>query len=239
MGMDKEQLFADLGAEPNRKLLYALAVLNNLAYLPDSNKDDRWASFFGFADSQVVVTPGNTLPNYCRVRSQGHCIFAIEGTTNVAQAMQYILYSGQRINNQFGPQGAHSMFLWMAESLIPLIQADLAAIPAGAKLLFTGHSLGAAIAYLLACWFSKNSGYEVANYVGFCSPRVGSHAFCILPRTFRSYDIYNYLDLVQNCPTYFCFTLNSLGGGDVFPFLHRWDHQPNGWMLHPDGTLEF
>ena len=131
------------------------------------------------------------------------------------------------------------MFLWMAESLIPLIQADLASIPPGAKLVFTGHSLGAAIAYLLACWFSKNSGYEVANYVGFGSPRVGSHAFCVLPRTFRSYDIYNALDPVPTCPMRVSLTLNSLGGGDVFPFLHRWDHQPRGWELNPDGSLVF
>lgn len=239
MGLNKNILFDQLGNPPDKRALYALAVLNNLSYLTDANKDDRWASFFGFTSSQVVITAGNRLPNYCKVLSDDGCVFAIAGTTNVAQMLENILYSGQRINTDFGPSGIHSFFLWVAECLVPLIENDLAAIAPPSRLVFTGHSLGAAAAYLLACYFATKNVYTVKNYVGFGSPCPGNREFCDTPRAFRAYDIYNFFDAVPHLPPWASFTLNSMAGGTAAPFFHDWTHQPRGWQLNPNGTFTY
>lgn len=180
-----ESFFQDLGRPPGARYLYGLGQLCDIAYFADPSFLDRWAAFMGFQNAHTEITPGVELPNYVKALHDDGCLFAIAGTTDWRQMLQNVGYSGQRENVNFGEGFVHSFFLWVAEGLLPYIRADLASRPPPRKISFTGHSLGAAAAYLLACWFDKSSAYTVENFVGFCSPRVGDPFFTHRPRNFR------------------------------------------------------
>lgn len=237
MGLNKSLLFDQPTGLDQYRQAYALALLSNLTYFPDSNYDDRWRDFWGFTDSQVIVTPGSELPNYCRMRSSDGCVFAIAGTTALIQMAQNAVYSGQRSNSAFGPGAAHSFFLWVAEGLIPFLQADLAAYPAGTKLCFTGHSLGAAAAYLLAVWFSRNTDYDVRNYIGFCSPRPANPTFIDTIRSFNVRNYFNEGDWVSDLPPTNSFTFDSRAGGSWIPFRAEYKHAEPFLVIRDNGSL--
>ena len=82
------------------------------------------------------------------------------------------------------------------------LHAYVRALPAGASLVVTGHSLGAAVATLLALDLAANAGAaDVALYT-FASPRPGSHAFAAavnahVPTCWR---IVNAPDMVPKVP---------------------------------------
>lgn len=221
MVLDKNMLVTRVGAELEHGLAYAFGVLANLAYYPETNYDNRWAAAFGFADSQTVVTPGPELPNYTRVRSDGVCVFGIAGTTHKIQMLDNIIYCDQVHDNAFGGGWVHSFFRWVANGLIPFIDADLAGRPNTTKLAFTGHSLGGAAAHLLS-WYYALQGWDVRNCVVFNSPKVGNSEYAGFSRPFGYWHVVNAYDKVSGLPPRLTFGLTN--GFPVF------DQDLNEWV---------
>lgn len=105
----------------------------------------------------------------------------------------------------------------------------LAALPKSARVVVSGHSLGGAVATIIADWL-LSGGYQVETVITFGSPRVGNRAWA---RTYnrllaeRTYRIVNAGDPVPHVPWVFgtyrhvetLIYLNNTGGVDTSPIV--------------------
>lgn len=235
MPADKSILFTRVGDSIDYGVAYAFGVLANLSYYPDQDFDNVWGQWFSFSETQTVTTTGNYVSNYTRVMSPGACVFGIAGTTHYLQMLDNILYSNQVHDLDFGSGYVHSFFRWVAKQLIPYIDADLAGRPTSTKLAFCGHSLGGAVAHLLA-WYYSLQGYDVRNCVVFNSPKVGDPDFAELSRPFGYWHVVNAYDKVSGFPTWASFSINA--GVAVLPGVTRWQHpEPMFEIKVPEASL--
>lgn len=106
-------------------------------------------------------------------RSLGRVVVGFQGTNSLQDALR-------DCNTQFSaPKGwkgcppAHPGFCGAVEALLPWILKQVAP---GDRLVLTGHSMGAAIAVLMAARL-KGIGYTVEAIYGFGCPRVGGVLF--------------------------------------------------------------
>lgn len=113
----------------------------------------------------------------------GHAIIAFRGTQ--PDSLRDILTDAAAAPvNWPGPGRVHHGFWQSLEAILPQVDAWLAGHPA-ARLTITGHSLGAALATLLA------ARSETAELVTFGSPRVGNRTFA---RSFDGRSARRYVD---------------------------------------------
>jgi hypothetical protein len=147
----------------------------------------------------------------------GHAIIAFRGTQ--PDSLRDLLTNANALPVPWpGPGRTHRGFWQSLEAILPQVDAWRAAFPA-ARLTITGHSLGAALATLLA---ARIAGAEL---VTFGSPRVGSRTLAqsFDGRTFRRY--VDTTDLVVGLPP-------AIGYAHLDPF-HYIDA---AGRLHPPGA---
>ncbi len=180
---------------------YCLAVLEMVSYTNDANRVAEWAQIFGLTRHGRVTTPGRVIPNFVYAGTDTKLIIAIPGTTDAVQMVNNIVYSGQRENPDFGPGLVHSFFLWCAESIISFLGNATNTFPGLQEITFVGHSLGGAVAQLLADWTVQNTAYNVKLCVTFNCPRIGDEAWANRVRTFPLHNYYCTHDLVCELPT--------------------------------------
>lgn len=204
---------------------YALGVLETAAYRSDVALVERWAGLFEYPIAELVLTPGRVIPNFVYAGRPSSIVIAIPGTQSLAQLGNSILYSGQRENADFGPGRIHSFFLWCAEQLVPYLQAVYASLPDLNFVTFVGHSLGGAVAQLLADWTAINTGKGVSRCVSFNAPRVGDVTYAEASRYYLTDVIYNTHDIVCELPAVVNPGMSSQAIGGVG--LERYQHRAN------------
>ncbi|MDR7421929.1 MAG: lipase family protein [Armatimonadota bacterium] len=101
-----------------------------------------------------------------------------------------------------GAGRAHEGFTLIYRSCRDDLRAVLRALPAGTRLVITGHSLGAALATICALDVAANTAFSAPVMYNFGSPRVGDQAFvdAYARRVPESWRIYNTADVVTAAP---------------------------------------
>ncbi len=237
MAIDPTPLFdtSDDPATFNAARSFALGLLSAIAYQNNQIHVDRWGDLFGFDSSKTVVTPGLYLNNFAICKGGGRAVIALSGTEAPEQMFSNILHSAQA-PSLGGIAGAiHSYFRWTAESIAPFIADELLDQPAGTQLVFTGHSLGGATAYLLGDIFAESGNFDVRRVVGFNSPKVGDTVFANATRAYRAENVCHQYDKVNRVPPPFSMQLETPAGidWDGFIYWHPWPvvhevHIPQG-----------
>jgi hypothetical protein len=136
-------------------------------------------------------------------------IIAIRGTANAWEWLQdakFLLVPFKRVSGggltEDGFTDMYNSFTTVAGvSATPLVNAIVPKIPANATITVAGHSLGAALATLLAFDIGSNTSFNVVLYT-LASPRVGDLTFSqvfnhIVPNAYR---VCNRLDIVPKLP---------------------------------------
>lgn len=166
--------------EPNQRFwrgLYAFGTLAHLAYSTDPALVDKGAALAGYGPGALVVTPGVLTPNYiCAANGQG-VLLAIAGTTDESQIHTYADMCMLLNNGALNSVQTYAGFSFLFRRLYPLIDAQLAAIPAGTPISITGHSLGGAIAAMYAVRVIQQGKLVLKNCITFGCPVVGDFSF--------------------------------------------------------------
>lgn len=122
----------------------------------------------------------------------------------------------------------HRGFLASIDSVWPQIREFLRQKYTGQAIFLCGHSLGAALAQLLAAWLSAN-GYNVKAVYTFGSPRVGNRKFArMFDQKVRHYRFVNNNDVVTRVPGFLYrhtgveYYFNAKGFLDVLSFFALW-----------------
>lgn len=188
---------------------YCLGVLARIAYTGAQEPLEAWADSFGFREYAVIETPGVILPNLMIVGEAHRLIVAIPGTVNPQQMFNNILYSAQRENADFGSGRIHSFFLWCAEGIVNFIRDSIGLFPLLRELTFVGHSLGGAVAQILADWVEKDGRFQVKLCCTFNSPRVGSQLWAQRSRSYPTNLYYNRHDMVCELPPSLMYSVST------------------------------
>jgi hypothetical protein len=239
MGNPRQDLFSAGHQPDDHGALYGLATLCDLTYSRIEALADLWGAWAGYDATQIAITPGSLTPNYLYAVDPGGCVFAITGTENWQQILGYTLFSFIGLWPDFAMKGVHTGFYWLFTRLVPLIDAHLATVPDGTKVLFTGHSLGGAIANLLAIWYRNQGRYDVRGAVTFAAPKCADPGLRQYARTTIKANFRNEGDIIPGLPP-----ASPLKGsfsskiGALF-FLYRYCDLNAACFLDPDGGWRF
>ncbi len=207
----------------NLRADYCLGVLEMASYTSDATLVQQWANAFGFVVAGRAVTPGRVIPNFVYAGTSQKLIIAIPGTTDILQMMNNIIYCAQRENADYGAGRIHSFFLWCAESIVGFLGNVESLFPDLQEITFVGHSLGGAVAQLLADWTAQNTSYRVKLCVTFNSPRVGDHAWASRARTYPTHQYFCTHDMVCELPPPLNAAAITWQNGDFYAetYFHR------------------
>lgn len=176
----------------------ACARASLLAYSDDATAGAT-ARTWGF-DSVETLTRG---PNHALVLgSRDHVLVAFRGTDgwNDWFTNLNILYKRSPLGRGY----VHRGFMKATASFWPdLLQHILKIRDNGQPIVFTGHSLGGALALLAALKSHFEDGLPIAGLYTFGQPPIGTVAFCIGFRErcpFRLYRFVNQTDAVSGAP---------------------------------------
>lgn len=199
MGADKSVLFTPTGTTLDKTLAYCFAVLSNIAYIPSVDAPAAWGNWFGFDESKNVQTPGFVIPDFTICRSADSAVIAIPGTEAFTQFFQYLIYSSQVQSDDVANVKVHSFVYYVMNSLMQFVEPALQGLPTGTKIALCGHSLGGAVAQLMA-WRLDVMGFQVKNVFAFNSPKVGNFQFARKSRPWGFAHVANTYDKVKEFP---------------------------------------
>jgi hypothetical protein len=176
------KLFARKTTVDNVTVFHAMC-LANWAYTRDNHsKDNEIASRVGMTVPAFHFIAGSNAPQFMVSIDDFGTQVAIAGTTDLAQWMDYITRAG--VTNATGLAGkTFGPFDDWSNRITEVLRNS---ISDRKPILFTGHSLGGAMAILVAEKMFK-LGFLYAVVYTFASPRVGDDEFT-----------YRYLSLVHN-----------------------------------------
>lgn len=164
---------------------------------------------------------------------------AIQGTTQLLQWIRYINLSAI-VDSEHGVQGqTYQIFKMYAEQIKAILDVQQEIIEATTqrnwRVIFTGHSLGGAIAHFLTKWYATQFPNTLFSALGFASPRVGNWNFEIgWPRNTTRKHWYTRNDPIDFFPCMMPTTedlLNpvvALGQYPLIPVLEPQQIDPNG-----------
>lgn len=181
--------------------VWALGLLTQAAYLDDAGTLQVIALPMGFEQAGLIHTPGTYIPNIAWCYAPGTLLVLVPGTKCLTQFAAQVEFSGQTPGGIFGLGNVHSFFLWAAQGIVDAVSVHLATLPTDTKVVFAGHSLGGAVAQLLADYTAIRTAYAVVRCVTFNSPRVGNPRWARKIRTYRSHLYYAGHDMVVEVPT--------------------------------------
>lgn len=195
---------------------YCGAILEAISYTNNEALLNMWRQSMGFQWSQKITTPDRVTPNLMVVGDATRMIVAVPGTMSLSQMGQNLRFCATRENADFGAGRFVSFFLWCAESIVSFVQSQLSALPNLQEMAFVGHSLGGAVAQLLADWVAQNTSINVRLVQAFNSPRVYNQEAARRSRFWHLHHYYNVHDIICELPPPVLYTSNSLDINDAF-----------------------
>jgi hypothetical protein len=221
--LTRDQFFTPYSGLANLDAAYCLGVLENLAYTGDAGLLHLWAQAMGFPYWESIPTPHRMTPNIMVAGDATRLVIAIPGTDQFQQMVQNIIFSGQDFDLSFGIGKFHSFFLWCAQGIVPFLQNLFLSRPDLDEICFVGHSLGGAVAQLLADWVMQNTSYRVKLCVTFNCPRVGDPIWAAATRTYPSHLYFNEHDMVVELPT--SVTTGASGTTNLGTYCFYYEHR--------------
>lgn len=220
---------------------YSFSAVAHGAYSLNTGKIDQLGALFGFGTGGLQVTPTPFVPNYIKGLSNAGCIFGIAGTNDWRQLMfQCVASSLVPISSNPTPTNLYRVvmaFLALAEALEPHIIADLSPYDPSVPIALCGHSLGGAVALLLADKLKYLHGRNVVNVVTFGAPSPGDGFFKNHMEDLNIVQFVNEFDLVAQLPPAVMFMEEVLGSLQSF----FWDSVPPSvpfQLLEQRGRIE-
>lgn len=222
MGADKSVLFTPTGATLDHGLAYSFGVLVDIAYWEDVDKPRTWAQWFGFDSWANVQTPGCVVPDFTYCKSPGRVVLAIPGSESWSQIFQFLVYSAQVPFSEITNARVHSFVDYCARQLLPHIEAVLADQPAATQIAICGHSLGGAIAQLIA-WHLDTQGFVIRNTFCYNTPKVGDWRFARAIKAGGYCHVANTYDKVKEFPFKYFLEAHTAGSA-VLWHINGWEH---------------
>lgn len=230
--------FSQVPSVSNNSIFHAMC-LSNWSYTRNNHAQDvAIANIVGMPVPEFDFLEGSNAPQWF-IAQDGHSAqVAIAGTTNLSQWMDYITQAGvtnatNLIGKTFGPFDAWSNRI-MAE-----IRSK---VDSKKQMIISGHSLGGAMAILVAEKLLKN-GYEKIVVYTFGCPRVGDRDFMFSYRTVV-HNVRNQGDVVPSLPPAMLSYVRVLPSfRQVLPYMGRpgvdyvIPHGPRPW-LNPSTLVE-
>lgn len=235
----KERFWNPIPAPGNKLADYALALLAEASYQEDATSLTMWARIFDMPIYGVIITPGILIPNFVIAGHGDRLVVGVPGTMNFAQMMENILYSAQRENADYGPGRMHSFFLWCAEGIVSFVRDRLALFTELREITFVGHSLGGAVAQLLADWVTQNTSIQVKYCVTYNSPRVGNPFWARRTRPYKTVNYYSTRDMVCEVPPVYNPSTSAYQTdfGFIDAYVHRGETTPDGTPTPQDALV--
>lgn len=232
------KLFSQRPAVSNNSIFHAMCLSNWVYTRNNQARDMQIANIVRMPVPEFGFLDGSNAPQWFIAQDGHNAQVAIAGTTTLAQWMDYITQAGvtnatNLSGKTFGPFDDWSNRI-MAE-----IRSK---VPAKKEMLISGHSLGGAMAILVAEKLRKN-GYEKIVVYTYGCPRVGDRDFTMNYETVV-HNVRNQGDVVPSLPPAMLSYARVLPSfNQVLPYMSRPGHEyviplgPRPW-LNPSTIVE-
>lgn len=231
--------------------MYALATLATIAYTNDESLLDEWARWMGHYEDDNGNPIINFQPKIGRwkrnydpivaiISDRRGCVVAISGTDSFEQAVKYMLGSFTYPRLAYLLQRVHCNFSYLAQEIKHLLLLELpGSLEDNTPITFVGHSMGAAIAYLLAVDMHFNSRFRVAQCLGISTPKVGGTGFTELALPVAKTFVRNFQDPIPALPPAVGTSSNRLVNGIADQLMFRYDEVGPQFVLDEFGDWEY
>lgn len=186
-----------IGTEIIQNALYC-ATLSGAVYADDMDTPERREQFSVDMWDSFRSVDGTAFGTVGKIVGQPIIVVTIRGSDDVQDWAHNIRFA--QVPDRFGFGPVHAGFQSSAASLMDILNRRIAANSIkGDKIIFTGHSLGGAIATILGCWLSNV--WIVDSVYTFGQPAVGSVPWALsYPNKVRHCRFFNDLDVVPHLP---------------------------------------
>ncbi|KAG2422396.1 hypothetical protein HXX76_016080 [Chlamydomonas incerta] len=162
---------------------------NVLGVAPDLVFSDCFAQHGFVGTLQYTRVPAKVVPGDSNVyvaRTDRDVFVIVRGTDSKADWVSDFVAVWDEANTLFGITGSSvklhagfkDLYVSMADWLIPTVNNTYNALPPGAKIWVTGHSMGGAVAQIASLHLATRLGADkLGGVVGFASPRVGDAGY--------------------------------------------------------------
>lgn len=203
-----QNLFVSNGFDKSFDDISTFGLLAYLAYEKEEVAlTAAMASWLGYQTLFFVDVYDAVVPRVLFGIDGDGIIVSVEGTRNTNQV---IFYTGvSEMIPAVGIDGdswVHNGFYSLLQACNLIVNNQIAHVPATVPIAFTGHSLGGAIAQLLAVWHKKNTNRTVANCVTFAAPGIGSQGLVDLAESIPVVNIRRLGDLIPLMPPHVQFS---------------------------------
>lgn len=225
------------GGEVSRSAHWIQAILAYSAYAQSNEQLAPFASAM-HATSHFLFPFGGTTPAVASYRFAQGDVYCVAGTSNWAQVLQYLAFNAITVEVP-GLQGAvFSPFGISAADVYPTLAGNYLATPPNARVAFVGHSLGAAVGYIVAQLFQARNAWPVNRVVTFGCPRIGNRFYSMIasPPLWR---VVNEGDPVTQLPPLVSVAYQSVSGSAVkVPLPINYEHSIGSrWEANEAGGL--
>lgn len=232
------KLFSQRPAVSNISIFHAMCISNWAYTRTDHTRDVQIANIVRMPIPEFNFLAGSNAPQWFIAQDASSAQVAIAGTTNLSQWMDYITQAGVTTATNLSGKTFGPFDDWSNR-----IMAEVRAkVPSKKEMLISGHSLGGAMAILVAEKLRKN-GYEKIVVYTFGCPRVGDRDFTLNYETVV-HNVRNQGDVVPNLPPPMLSYVRVLPSfRQVLPYMSRPGHDyviphgPRPW-LNPSTLVE-
>ena len=218
----------------SRPNLIGFATLARLAYYRGDPLIDQAVKGFGWGEGAWTIPATPLEPQVLSLDYDDYKIIVFEGTTTSAQTWEYCT---SPLNVAVGVfpgkilQGFYSVF----QTVWPKVEALLQDI-GKRKVVFIGHSLGAAMAALSSYQWEKYSKENFHCCVTFGCPRIGNGEW-VHGLDFAWYRVSNDIDPVTHVPPRTLLIGNPFSGADWWKII-EYDHGGYAISLDSEGNIK-
>lgn len=235
-------------------LYYWLAALNYAAYYPDGWRHDGVigclpGATFGTAGQRTYTWPMEHIFDFWEDRrvfstygqigaitAGDFVIVFVRGTQDWVQLLNQLAFVFLMWDMTEDRGDVHVVFYNFGAALYALIAPKLAQVMPGRRVIFTGHSLGGAMAQIMAHWAHEEFPGQVAGVVTFGCPRVGNDEFS-RAHSWPLHRVEVQSDIVTMLPPEARYR-NVFSPWDLLiSFLAGYRHGGEEWVLRDDGTI--
>lgn len=215
-------------------VLYAHAVLLRAVAQGDETQIAAWCAWAGGATFRFFAATESILSNFCLITDGLVGIGVFAGTRNLTQLVAQIAGSAMA-NDPAIPANVSTFDLVYADSVTALARSTIPPTLRNAPVLITGHSLGGAIAELLAAR-RIDGAFTNVSLLTFGQPRTGDSS--LAARAPANYvRVVNQGDPVAGIPPRPLVMSMFLERSDPALAAVGYSHGGAAWLITPDGVV--